>query len=159
MDIRSAGEALFIACEMEKHAIRLYERALDVFADAPCREAVRAILCDEKKHLARFSGMGAETQGFERAQLLSAQASRMLFSGGLMEAQRKGAFSSVGSLYQYAALQEKEAQARYSAFASSLQGSAAAAFAAIAMEEKQHQEKLSELLAGATENEKDTDEI
>ncbi len=159
MQVRGAGEALFIACDMERRAIRLYERALSIFADSSCREAVRAILTDERHHLARFSELGGETPGFERARLLSAQATGMLFSGGLMEAQRKGAFSSVGSLYQYAALQEKEAQARYSAFASSLQGSAAAAFAAIAMEEKQHQEKLSELLAGATENEKDTDEI
>ena len=84
MQVRGAGEALFIACEMEKHAIRLYERALTVFADSSCREAVRAILTDERNHLARFSEMGGETPGFERARLLSAQATGMLFSGAMV---------------------------------------------------------------------------
>ena len=47
MQVRDTAEALFIACEMEKRAIRLYERALAVFADGPCQEAIRAILADE----------------------------------------------------------------------------------------------------------------
>ena len=37
MEIRGAGEALYIACEMEKRAIRLYERAMTVFAEGPWR--------------------------------------------------------------------------------------------------------------------------
>ena len=103
MDIRGAGEALYIACQMEKRAIRLYERALAVFADGVCQDAVRSILAEERNHLGQFSRMGAETPDFERAQLLSAKASGVLFSGGLVEAQRKGAFASVRSLYAYAA--------------------------------------------------------
>ena len=55
MQVRGAGEALFIACEMEKRAIRLYERALALFADSPCQEAIRAILGDERNHLRQFS--------------------------------------------------------------------------------------------------------
>ena len=51
LHVQNAGEALYIACEMEKRAIRLYERALVVFADGPCQEAIRAILHDERKHL------------------------------------------------------------------------------------------------------------
>ena len=74
MDIRGAGEALFIACQMEKRAIRLYERTLAVFADGVCQDAVRSILAEERNHLAQFSRMGAETPDFERAQLLSAKA-------------------------------------------------------------------------------------
>ena len=92
MDIRCAGEALFIACQMEKRAIRLYERALAVFADGACQDAVRDILAEERNHLNQFSQMGADTPDFERAQLLSAKAAGVLFSGGLTEAQRKGAF-------------------------------------------------------------------
>lgn len=147
MKIRDGGEALYIACEMEKRAIRLYERALTLFSEAPCQSAIRNILADERKHLEQFARMGAETPGFERGQLLSAQASRMLFSGGLVEAQRKGAFASVRSLYAYAAEEEKEAIRQYTTFAFSLAGSAASAFSSIALEEKQHLNKLNTLLS------------
>ena len=54
MEIRDPGEAAYIACEMEKRAIRLYERALALFADSPCQEAIRAILGDERNHLRQF---------------------------------------------------------------------------------------------------------
>ena len=91
--------------------------------------------------------MGAETPDFERAQLLSAEASGVLFSGGLMEAQRKGAFESARSLYAYAAAEEEEAVRQYTAFASSIKGGAASAFSAIALEEKRHLCKLNALLA------------
>ena len=157
MDVRTAGEALYIACEMEKRAIRLYERALLLWEDGPCQAAIRAILRDENSHLNQFSRMGAETEGFERARLLSAQASRVLFPGGLMEAQRKGAFSSPARLYAYAAEEEKEAIRQYSFFAAQLEGGAAAAFSAIALEEKQHLAKLNELNALSQETlEKET---
>ena len=147
MDIRDAGEAAFIACEMEKRAIRLYERALALFADAPCQEAIRAILSDERNHLCQFSQMGESAAGFERAQLLSAQAGRVLFPGGLVEAQRKGAFDSVRALYAYAAKEERDAVQAYTRFSESLSGSASAAFAAIALEEKRHLNKLNSLLS------------
>ena len=147
MNIRGAGEALYIACQMEKRAIRLYERALAVFADGVCQDAVRSILAEEKSHLHQFTRMGAETPDFERAQLLAAQAAGVLFSGGLMEAQRKGAFESARSLYAYAAKEEEEAIRQYAAFASSLADDAASAFSAIALEEKQHLCKLNALIA------------
>ena len=147
MDIRCAGEALFIACQMEKRAIRLYERALAVFADGACQDAVRDILAEERNHLNQFSQMGADTPDFERAQLLSAKAAGVLFSGGLTEAQRTGAFEAVRSLYAYAAREEEEAIRQYTAFASSLTGSAANAFSAIATEEKRHLGKLNALLS------------
>ena len=146
MQIRDQGEALYIACEMEKRAIRLYERALAVFADGPCQAAIRSILADEKRHLAAFSAMSAATPDFERSQLLSAQASGVLFSGGLMEAQRKGAFDSERALYAYAAEEEKEAIRRYGEFAAQLSGGASSAFRAIEMEETQHLKQLNEML-------------
>ena len=148
MIVRDAAEALYIACEMEKRAIRLYERVLMIFSDGPCQEAIREILLDERSHLEQFSRMGAGTPGFERAQLLSARASGVLFSGGLMEAQRKGAFDSAEKLYACAAEEEAEAVRQYGEFAASLSGSAAAAFAAIALEEKRHLNKLSGLALG-----------
>lgn len=147
MQIRDAGEALFIASEMERRAISLYERALTVFGEGPCREAIALILSDERGHLAQFESMGAAEPGFERAQLLSAQATSVLFTGGLVEAQRKGAFSSPEALYGYAAGEEAEAARRYGEFAAQLNGGAGAAFAAIAQEEKRHHAKLSSLTA------------
>ena len=147
MQIKDAGEALFIACEMEKRAIRLYERALALFADGPCQAAIRAILGDERNHLRQFFQMGAAAAGFERGQVLAAQASRVLFSGGLTEAQRRGAFASPRSLYLYAADEEREAIRQYGEFARALSGPAAAAFAAIELEERQHLAKLTELLS------------
>ena len=67
----------------------------------------------------------------------------MLFSGGLMEAQRKGAFASPKALYAYAAAEEKTAIERYGDFAAQLDGDASKAFAAIVLEEKQHYAKFS----------------
>jgi len=156
MHVRDAGEALYIACEMEKRAIRLYERALAVFADGPCQEAIRAILADECHHLEQFTQMGAAAPGFERAQMLSAQASRVLFSGGLTEAHRKGAFESEAALYAYAAQEEKEAIVCYGDFAAALEGPAAQAFALIQMEEKQHLVKLNGMLKNGSDEGKET---
>ena len=155
MQVRGTAEALYIACEMEKRAIRLYERALKVFTDGPCQEAIRVILEDERRHLARFSEMGGEAPEFARAQLLAAQATGVLFTGGLMEAQRKGAFDSVLRLYQYAAGEERDAVARYGEFAAQLDGPAAAAFRQIEMEESGHLKKLNDMihaLNGQTES-------
>jgi len=147
MEVRDAGEALYIACEMEKRAIRLYERALIVFGDGDCRQAIGQILSDERNHLAQFSALGAEAPGFERAQVLAAQAADVLFSGGLMEAQRKGAFASPEALFAYAAMEEAGAVERYGQFAQQLTGSAGETFAMISQEEKGHHAKLT-FLAG-----------
>ena len=147
MQVRDTAEALYIACEMEKRAIRLYERALTVFADGPCQEAIRVILADERRHLARFSEMGGETPDFARAQLLTAQASGVLFTGGLIEAQRKGVFDSVLRLYQYAAGEERDAIARYGEFAAQLDGPATEAFRRIEMEESGHLKKLNDMIS------------
>lgn len=144
MEIQSAEEAFLIACEMEKNAIRMYERALAVFDDPACQQAVSAMLGDERHHLLRFQAMGeafeAQTPApaFERKELLMAQAAGMLYSGGLMEAARKGAFDSVSSLYACAAEEEDEAVKRYLSFARQLSGDAAKVFSAIAEEEKSH---------------------
>lgn len=146
MDITEAGQALYIACEMERRAIRLYERALLLFDDAACREAVAAMLKEERRHLMQFEAMGAQTPGFERGQALSAQAAQVIFSGGLVEAQRKGAFASAQALFRYAAGEEEAAVKRYGAFAACLTGEAAAAFSAIAEQEKHHLVWLQEQL-------------
>ena len=143
MQAKNAGEALYLASEMERRAVRLYERALLVFDRPDCQAAIRQILCEEKQHLARFEAMGAQAPGFEEGQALAAKASEVLFAGGLVEAQRKGAFASPKALYAYAAAEEKTAIERYGDFADQLDGDASKAFAAIVLEEKQHYAKFS----------------
>ena len=91
--------------------------------------------------------MGGEAPDFARAQLLAAQAAGVLFSGGLIEAQRKGAFDSALRLYQYAAEEERDAVSRYGEFAAQLDGAAAAAFRQIEMEEAGHLKKLNEMIS------------
>ncbi len=136
------GEAVFLACEMEKQAIRLYERALVLFRDTPSSQAVCQILAEERSHLAQFEALGKAACSFEQAQLLSAQAAKTLYAGGLMAAQRKGAFESPCALFQYAAGEEEKAIETYSAFAEKLDGDAARAFSTIAGEERRHLEEF-----------------
>ena len=154
MEVRSAGEALYIACQMERRAIQMYERAQLLFADGPCGREIEGILQDEREHLRRFEHMGGQAEGFVTRQLLAARASRTLFSGGLMEAHRKGAFHSPESLYAYAAGEEEEAIRCYHAFAEKFTGDIAAAFLAIAREEEGHYARLCAL----RENQKDSEE-
>lgn len=153
MQAKSAGEALYLASEMERRAVRLYERALLVFDQPDCREAVGQILREERQHLARFLEMGAQAPGFEEGQALAARASQVLFSGGLVEAQRKGAFDSAGALFAYAMEQESQAIACYGAFARQFPGEAGAAFAAIAREEQTHLAQFSALKAAREKSE------
>ena len=148
LEIRTPGEAFYLAAEMEKRAIRLYERALLIFSQGPCRAAITEILCQERQHLSRFEEMGAQAPDFEQAQLLAAQAARTLFPGGLMQAQRQGAFASPQALLAYAAEEEQGPIQRYSGFAAQFQGPAGEAFSAIAKEEESHYHQLGALLAG-----------
>ena len=138
MHIQSAGEAAFLACEMERQAIRLYERALLLFPQGETGQAIREILAEERSHLAQFEGLGKAACSFEQAQLLSAKAAKMLNAGGLMAAQRKGAFETPEALFSHAAQEEKNAIQTYTSFADALTGEAAEAFRHIAREEERH---------------------
>ena len=54
MVIRDQAQALSVAIEMEKRAIRTYERALMIVKDAEVAAGIQKILADEKEHLRRF---------------------------------------------------------------------------------------------------------
>ena len=123
LQIKSAQEALFIACEMERGAIQLYERALMLLTDLgrdqePIRAQLAYMLADEKQHLAQFqelyTGLDAE---MERRLTLAAVASAVLFPGGLMGAVREGLIKDEQSLLTFAANAERTAAATYRAFA------------------------------------------
>ena len=155
MNLRAAEEAFFTAQEMEKRAIRLYERALMLFGqEEPMKSYLTSILREEKEHLRRFEHLGgAFFPSQEERALLSAKAAEALFTGGLVEAQRLGAFDSAQGLFTYAAGEEKSSQAFYSDMASALEAAgetdAVNALRTIAQEEGIHlnslQAKLSSL--------------
>ena len=81
MQIRSTQEALFIACEMERGAVQLYERALILLKNQnrdkePLRAQLSYMLADEKQHLLQFTELYAGLDSeVERTLTLSAVAS------------------------------------------------------------------------------------
>ncbi len=141
----SVADALFIAVEMEKSAIRLYERALLLFPELS--ETIDALLCDEQTHLTRFESLQNGGVESEEALMLAAHAAGVLHPGGLIAAQRKGAFLSARALLAYAADREREAIRTYEQFAAQYIGDTSAAFSLIAKEERAHLSGLVEQLA------------
>lgn len=139
--VKNAAEALYIATEMEKRAIKLYERAAMVFSDEAIAPVIAGMLQDERQHLLRFQSMRTEVQsGGADGLILSAYAAGVLFEGGLHGAVRAGAFDSPAALIRYAARQERIAIDCYMDFSHHCDGvpDAQAAFCAIAHEEGLH---------------------
>lgn len=148
MIVKNQGEALLVAMDMEKRAIRTYERAL-LFAEAPqVRQGIEEILRDERQHLKRFTQMWNQTiPSGEQMVLLQAMASDVLFPGGVTEMVREEALSSLLGLYRYAMESEDGAVKTYTEFATKCTGEAKAAFLDIVQEESGHLESLREKVA------------
>lgn len=51
--VKTAGDALYIACEMEKRAVKLYERAALIWPDGSIAAAIGDMLSQEREHLRR----------------------------------------------------------------------------------------------------------
>lgn len=154
MVVRDEKQALDVAVEMEKRAIRTYERAL-MLADRPeVIAGIKAILEDERQHLCRFSAMRGEevTAAAEDAVLTDALAAEALFTGGVSEMNRARAMTTLRGLYAYAAESEADAVETYTAFAEkSATDEVKAAFLAIAKEEQTHLDALRRELAAMEE--------
>lgn len=119
MVVKNECQALCIAVEMERRAIRVYERALMLAQDAQVRAGIEEILADERRHLQRFSAM-RECHMVDEAEerlLISSMAAEVLFSGGVMEMKREQALTTLKGLYQYAADSEADAVRTYADFA------------------------------------------
>lgn len=139
--IKSAGDALFIACEMEKRAVKLYERAALIWSDGDTAAAIADMLRQELEHLRRFGAMlSNHAPAQPEALVLSAQAAGILYDEGLHGAARDGAFESAAALLRYAAQQEALAVNCYTSFAAQCADYPAAqqAFLSIVAEEQQH---------------------
>lgn len=152
LQVKSEQEALLIACEMERRAIRMYERGLAVVKDPDIKMHIDKLHGEEKEHLKRFSRMGSlslEMSDLEQQLLLSSYAAQILFPGGLMQAYREGALDSTVSLLRFARDSEETAVRVYREFAAAMKDAAVQdMFQAIAQEEQTHLKTLEEQLKG-----------
>ena len=146
--VNNAREALYIACEMEKRAVKMYQRGGMVCPHM--KDILAQYELEERSHLARFAQMGETLGGAASVEdqiLLNAQAAQVIFAGGLMEAQRENAFNDLHSFLTYAADQEAQAIQTYRQFADlSESAEAHEMFLAIADEETVHHEVLTRRL-------------
>ncbi len=150
MVVKNENQALCVAMEMERRAIRVYERALMLAADPQVQSGIREILEDEKRHLARFSEMRAchPVDEAEEKLLISAMAAEVLFGGGVMEMKREQALAYLEGLYRYAADSEAGAVKTYAEFAQKCDDAAVHdAFMEIVREESMHLAELKTKLA------------
>lgn len=146
MKVNSQIEAFFVASEMEKRAIRMYERMGILFEEKETQAMLQKLLNDEQTHLRCFTDwLDGQAPQSENALILSAEASGILFPGGLTEALRHGAASSAEAVRLYAIEQEDIAVRTYRLFAEQCTGEARQAFLAIADEESRHLDALKEM--------------
>ena len=149
MVVKNEGQALCVAVEMERRAIRVYERALMLATNQDVVAGIREILADEKEHLRRFSEMREKypVPAEEEKLLISSMAAEVLFTGGVMEMKREQALTTLVGLYRYAAESEAGAVETYGTFASKCQDERVQeTFMAIVREESEHLTALMEKL-------------
>ena len=153
MVVKNESQALCIAVEMERRAIRVYERALMLAEDPQVRAGITEILSDERRHLQRFSEMRQchQLDAAEEQLLISSMAAEVLFTGGVMEMKREQALLTIEGLYRYAADSEAGAVRTYAEFAQKCDDPAVrAVFMDIVREESSHLLELKERLAEMT---------
>lgn len=149
MVIRNERQALCVAVEMERRAIRIYERALMLARNEEVRRGIEEMLNQEREHYRRFLEMKDATEPVEDEEMIITQAlgAEVLFTGGVMELERAKALTTLRGLYTHAAKSEEEAVETYLDFASRCKDErVAATFRAIAAEESGHLGDLKEAL-------------
>ena len=141
MIVHNEREALCVAVEMERRAIRIYERALMLTPGEAVRGGISSILQQEREHLSRFTEMRERypSDAREEKALLQAMGAEVLFSGGVMEMERAQGLTTLEGLYAFAAESEERAMETYLSFAEKCRDAGVAeAFRAIAAEESAH---------------------
>lgn len=149
MIVRNQQQALCVAVEMERRAIRVYQRALMLTTDPQVRAGIQEILQDEQEHFRRFSAMKAACPPSEQEErmLTQAMAAEMLFPGGVMELERAKGLDSLQGLYTFAAESEQQAVENYMTFAEKcIDPAITEAFTSIAGEEALHLAELKKKL-------------
>lgn len=149
MQVATAQEALFMACEMESSAIQLYTRALSLMEqlgrqDEPLYDHLALMRADEQEHLSQFQALGGrDGLADDRRVALAAAAGNILFEGGLMGAARAGLLSDVEGMLRFAMLAEETSARKYREFASlTASPDAREALERIAAEEDRHLDDL-----------------
>lgn len=139
MRFTNETEAATVACEMEKRAIRLYERARSLLTDARFQAVFDRLLADERAHLEAFERLRGGAPALDEGGLvIAALSGDMLMPGGLAQMEQDGSFESPEKLVQFALTEEREAVKRYLAFAECSVGAARAMFEDIAAQERGH---------------------
>lgn len=153
MLVKNEREALYLACEMERGAVRLYKRTL-MLMERLGREGERLYRClehmlsEEKEHLRQFTELYDGLDATEERRLeLAAVAEGLLFEGGLMEASREGILADSERMLALARKAEAASAQKYREFAALAEGEGAKnALTMIAVQEEKH---LSELTCEA----------
>ena len=112
MIVKDQREALCVACEMERRAIDIYQRALTLTDKPEVRAGIQEILKDEREHLRRFSQVREQYCGITDAEerlLIAAMGAEALFPGGVMEMRRANSLDSLKNLYTFARDSEADA--------------------------------------------------
>ena len=142
------AQGLWIALEMEKRGLSLYNRAQRIVSDPSLLRMLYELEQDEKRHYQQFSKMAA---GFDfnvmtkdEGELLLAQASTFFFPGGLMQAAMGGALSSALSLLNEAITAEKDSIAFYTRLLEHSEETSKAVLQTIFDEEQGHLDTLTE---------------
>ena len=145
MQVATAQEALFMACEMESSAIQLYTRALSLMEqlgrqDEALYDHLTLMRADEQEHLSQFRALGgSDGLSDDRRIALAAAADNILFEGGLMGAARAGLLQDVEAMLRFALLAEELSASKYREFASlATSPEAKEALERIAAEEDRH---------------------
>jgi len=111
------AQGLWIALEMERRGLSLYNRAQRVVSDPSLLRVLYELERDEKKHYQQFSKMAASydfsSMTKDEGELLLAQAATFFFPGGLMQAAMGGALESALSLLNEAITAEQDSIAFY----------------------------------------------
>lgn len=148
MIVRNEQQALAMAVEMEKRAIRVYERALTLTDDPAVVGGIREILQEEQQHLCRFNAMKMACRALparEDKLLIQAISAELLFPGGVMEMERAKGLDTLEGLYRFAAESEYDAMIKFADYADKCESQdVREAFLSIAREEAVHYARLKE---------------
>ncbi|MGN0764421.1 MAG: hypothetical protein ACI4MK_13570 [Aristaeellaceae bacterium] len=148
MVVRNEQQALAMAVEMEKRAIRIYERALTLTDDPAVIGGIRDILTEEHQHLCRFNAMKMACPALpvkEDRLLIQAISAELLFPGGVMEMERAKGLDTLEGLYRFAAESEYDAMIKFADYADKCESQdVREVFLSIAREEAVHYARLKE---------------
>lgn len=148
----SAAQALSIAIEIEKRGIEMYRRAARLSASERAIELFKRLEADERNHRDMFSSLYEEyakddstLYQKETNEYLSALASQIVFSNGLIGIGREGGFDNPAAILKTAIDAERDSIIFYEAMLEE-GGKNAGLYKEIIEQEKGHLIELTQML-------------